>query len=59
MFTVTDGMTGSAIAGAQFNGQVTNGNGQVVYVATAPGTYRLKATRNGSIRSPAAVITVT
>ncbi|KAL2065716.1 hypothetical protein VTL71DRAFT_3386 [Oculimacula yallundae] len=48
----------SPAAGALFNGLPSDANGQVVYVPTQPGVYRLKATRNGSIRSPAVVITV-
>jgi hypothetical protein len=62
VFTVTgkdgNGDAGTPIAGASFNGATTDANGQVVYVATAPGTYRIKATRSDSIRSPAAIITV-
>ncbi|PVH87300.1 hypothetical protein DL98DRAFT_582011 [Cadophora sp. DSE1049] len=64
VFTVTgrDGNGGggsNAVAGATFNGLPTNANGQVVYVANQVGTYRIKATRGGDIRSPAAIITVT
>jgi hypothetical protein len=56
-----DGNGGSAtpIAGASFNGQVSDANGQVVVVApSTPGTYRYKATRSDSIRSNAVTIIV-
>lgn len=43
---------------AMFNGLPTDNNGQVVYVATAPGEYRYKATRSDSVRSNAADIVV-
>lgn len=64
VFTVTgrDGGGGgnsNGVGGATFNGMSTNANGQVVYVANEMGTFRIKATRSDSIRSPAAVITVT
>lgn len=63
VFTVTasDGSGGtlSPLSGAVFNGLVSDANGNVVYLATAPGTYRIKATRGGAIRSNAAIITVT
>lgn len=59
IFTVTDGTSGVPVAGALLNGLPSNGNGQVVFMATEPGTFRYKATRSDSIRSPAVVITVT
>lgn len=58
VFTVTDGSTGVPVSGASFNGLTTNALGQVVYVATTPGYYRLKATKSDSIRSPVVQITV-
>lgn len=39
-----------AVSGASF--------GRVVFEAVKPGVYRLKATQNGSIRSPAVMVTV-
>ena len=59
VFTVTDGQTGNPISGATFNGLITNSQGQVTYVATQAGNFRIKATRSDSIRSNAAMITVT
>ncbi|TVY64352.1 hypothetical protein LSUE1_G007094 [Lachnellula suecica] len=63
VFTVYghDGNGGSPVpvSGASFNGEISNANGQVVFVATTPGTYRVKATRSDSIRSEQAIITVT
>ncbi|KAF1818863.1 uncharacterized protein K489DRAFT_81848 [Dissoconium aciculare CBS 342.82] len=54
-----NGGSGTPIAGASFNGQTSDANGQVVFVApTAPGTYRYKATRSDSIRSNAVVVVV-
>ncbi|KAG0646193.1 hypothetical protein D0Z07_8117 [Hyphodiscus hymeniophilus] len=47
------------VAVAWFDGLPTNSQGQVVFVATQPGTFRYKATRSDSIRSAAVVITVT
>jgi hypothetical protein len=61
-FSVVDGMTGNVASGASFNGQLSNANGQVVFTVpagTAPGVYRYKATKAGTIRSNAAIITVT
>lgn len=52
------GGAATPIAGAEFNGLESNADGQVVYVATTPGTYRLKATASDAIRSPAVIITV-
>ena len=57
----TDGESGaySAIVGAVFAGQTSDGNGNVLFTAPiAPGTYRYKATRAGSIRSNAVTIVV-
>jgi hypothetical protein len=54
-----NGGSGTPIAGASFNGQTSNANGQVTFVApTTPGTYRFKATRSDSIRSNAVVVVV-
>jgi len=58
VFTITDGSTGNLIAGASFNGVVSDAQGQVVYTPNQVGTFRYKATRSDSIRSPTAIITV-
>lgn len=58
VFTVTDGTTGNVVAGASFNGVLSDAAGQVVYTAEQVGTFRVKATIESGIRSPAAIITV-
>ena len=58
VFTITDGSTGNPIAGALFNGVLSDAQGQVVYTPDQVGTFRYKATLSGAIRSPAAIITV-
>lgn len=61
-FTITAVNTNSGYrvpaAGANFGGLLADTNGKVVYIATSPGTKRVKAERSDSIRSPGAVITV-
>jgi hypothetical protein len=50
----------SPTGGVSFNKQTSDASGNVQFTApTAPGTYRYKATRSGSIRSAAVVVTVT
>ncbi|MCJ1378986.1 hypothetical protein MMC17_002085 [Xylographa soralifera] len=56
--TVTDGMSGVPVAGAEFAGQLSNAEGQVTITGTKPGVNVYKATRSDSIRSNAVVVTV-
>lgn len=59
VFRVTNGRTGQPVAGASVNGALTDQYGIVTYFATALGSFRLKATKGDSIRSPVAVVDVT
>ncbi|THY21687.1 hypothetical protein D6D01_06509 [Aureobasidium pullulans] len=57
-FTVTDSQSQQAISGANFNGMVSDGNGQVTVSFPTTGEYRYKATRLSALRSNGVVITV-
>ncbi|CZS91976.1 uncharacterized protein RAG0_02542 [Rhynchosporium agropyri] len=47
------------VSGALFNNLLSGSRGRVAYAANQIGTFRLKATKNASIRSPAVIINVT
>jgi len=51
ILTVTDGQDGSAVAGADVNGQKTNTEGQVSFTFKTSGWIRVKAEKSGSVRS--------
>lgn len=57
-FTVTDSQSQQVVSGANFNGMISDGNGQVTVSFPATGEYRYKATRFSAIRSNGVVITV-
>jgi len=58
VFTVTDGSTGSPVAGALLEGKTTDANGHVSVTFTKLGATQLKATQADSIRSNAITVGV-
>lgn len=57
-FNIIDGSTGNPVAGASFNGATSDANGNVQVTFPTAGTYRIKATKDGTIRSNGVIITV-
>jgi hypothetical protein len=57
-FRVTDGSTGDPIGGASFNGELSDANGDLQTYFPTAGTFRYKATKDGTIRSNGVIITV-
>lgn len=56
--TVTDGSTGSPVAGADVNGQTSDANGHVSITFKSRGAQKVKAEKSDSIRSSALKIIV-
>lgn len=57
--TVVDGTTGNVISGALIGNVVTGDDGQASLLFTRTGSFSLKATFPGALRSNAVIITVT
>ena len=51
LLTVTDGQTGSPVAGADVNGDISDANGHVSVTFAQVGLQKVKATKSDSIRS--------
>ena len=51
VLTVTDGQSGSAVAGAELRGKTSDANGHVSTTFVKAGRHDLKATKSDSIRS--------
>ena len=58
VFTVTDGSTGSPVAGADVNGATSDASGHVSVTFAHAGTTQVKATQADSIRSNAVTVVV-
>ena len=58
VLTVTDGQSGSAVAGASVRAQTSDANGHVSVVFTQAGQHDVKAMKSDSIRSSALTIHV-
>lgn len=56
--TVTDGMTGVVVPGAEIDGVTTNAAGMATLKFTKVGVFRFKATRSDSLRSNALTVAV-
>jgi hypothetical protein len=59
VLTVTDASSGSAVAGAEVDGQTSDANGHVSLTFTKPGRKEVKAKKSDSIRSSQFTIQVT